>query len=335
MPGIDVLVVSAGSTEGWRTADAELTAAIERAGASVAMVSAEPATPVRTFALTDFAQARSTRRAAIRGIEAHDPRALIYCSITASLLWPRPGAIFLDSIAAENRPGRHGIWQRRVERRRLREAPLLLPWSGRSLEPLSGPHAEAVVVPVPVEALSPSGGTRDIAAITYAGDPVKRRLPKVLEAWRRARRDGEKLVVTGIASGRLEAVLGAAGVPAGEGVEIAGQLTAEQFRAQLARARTFIAAPRLEDYGIAALEALASGCMLVSTPSPGPYPALELARELDPRLIGDDLAAAVRIALDDPRPGYGERAAQLLEPFGHAAMDRTVAESVLPRLLSR
>jgi glycosyltransferase involved in cell wall biosynthesis len=334
VPSTDVLVVSAGNTEGWRTAAAELTAAITRAGRSVEMVRADPVPRVRTFALTDFLQARAARRAAIRGIEAYDPRAVIYCSITASLLWPRPGAIFLDSIAAENRPGRHGIWQRPVERRRLLEAPVVLAWSERSLDPLEGPRPETVVVRVPVESAPMANGARELAAVTYAGDPVKRRLPMVLDAWQRVRRDDELLVVAGLPGGRLARMPGLEHPAAIAGVEISAPLSPAGFRALLARARTFIAAPRLEDYGIAPLEALASGCVLVTTPSSGPYPARELARELDPRLVGEDLARAIRVALDDPLPGYAERAAALLEPFGRAAVDRTVAESVLPRLLS-
>lgn len=332
MPRTDVLVVSAGSTEGWRTAADELTGSIARAGASVELVSADPQPRVRTFALTDFVQARAARRAALAGIDAHDPRAVIYCSITASLLWPAPGAIFLDSIAAENRPGRHGIWQRQVERRRLREAPLVLTWSRRSLDSLSEPRPASVVVPVPVQAPPPGDAPRDVAAVTYAGDPVKRRLAKVLEAWREARRGDELLIVTALSPEGLELL--PRPLRSLEGVELAGRLSPPEFRALLARARSFIAAPRIEDYGIAALEALACGCRLVTTPSPGPYPALELARELDPRLVSDDLAAAIRLALDDPRPGYGERASELLEPFSRQAMDRSVAEVVLPRLLS-
>jgi hypothetical protein len=95
----------------------------------------------------------------------------------------------------------------------------------------------------------------------------------------------------------------------------------------------FLAAPRREDYGIAQLEALADGCLLVTTPAPGPYPARDLARELDPRLVSEDLAAALRTALDDPSPGYAERARGLLAPFTPGAVDRTVAERVLPALL--
>jgi glycosyltransferase involved in cell wall biosynthesis len=335
VPGTDILVVSAGNTQGWRTAADELAGAIERAGAAVELVAADPAPRVRTYALTDFLEARAASAAARRGIEVHDPRAVVYCSITASLLWPRPGAIFLDSIAAENRPGRHGIWQRSVERRRLREAPLVITWSGRSLDPLKGPRPNAVVVPVPVEsAPAAAEAARDVAAVTYAGDPVKRRLTDVLDAWARARRDDERLIVAGLPGDAREHTPGLAARLAAPGVEVAGPLAPAEFRALLRRARLLIAAPRIEDYGIAALEALASGCLLVTTPSRGPYPARELARELDPRLVGDDLAPAIRIGLDDPRPDYAERAAQLLGPFTRAAVDRTVADTVLPRLLS-
>jgi hypothetical protein len=265
---------------------------------------------VRTFALTDFVEARAAR-AAVR-----DARALIYCSMTSALLWPRPGAIWLDSLAAENRPGRHGMWQRVVERRRLAQSPLVL-----LMNPRPGTRQDHCVVRVPVEPSALRSGTRDLAAITYAGDPEKRRLGLVLDAWRRARRPGEMLLVAGHAG------------PGEEGVEFAGKLAPADYRAMLRRARAFLAAPKREDYGIAPLEALADGCLLVSTPSPGPYPALALARELDPRLVDDDLARAIRVALDDPVAGYAERAAQLLAPFGRAAVDRTVADDVLPRLL--
>ena len=67
-------------------------------------------------------------------------------------------------------------------------------------------------------------------------------------------------------------------------------------------------------------------------PLSGPYAALPLARTLDPRLVGDDLAAALRAALDDPAPGYAERALEALAPFRRAAVDRQVAEELLPRL---
>ena len=319
-----MLVVSGAATTGWRVAGVELTRSLRAAGAQVELVEAAQAPRVRTFALTDFVQARAARAAAQAGIAAHKPRAIVYCSITSTLLWPRPGAISLDSIAAENRPGRHGVWQRPVERRRLAQAPLVLAWSRHSLDPLRGPHPQTVVVPVPIEPAPRISAPRDLAAVTYAGDPVKRRLGLVLSAWQRARREGERLVVAGTELPHPPA-----------GVEVAGPLSGPEFRRLLARARVFVAAPIREDYGVAALEALAGGCLLVTTPSPGPYPARDLARELDPRLVTDDLSAAIRAALDAPPADYAERAAQLLEPFTRAAVDRTIARDVLPRLLAQ
>jgi hypothetical protein len=69
----------------------------------------------------------------------------------------------------------------------------------------------------------------------------------------------------------------------------------------------------------------------VTTPSPGPYAALPLARTLDARLVAPELA--IRAGLDEPAPGYAERAAALLAPWRPEAVDRVVAERLLPRLL--
>lgn len=325
---VDVLVVVIDSTGGWISAAHELTAGLRRAGATAELVNTGPVPRVRTFALTDLTQAWLARRAAQRGIATHDPRAIIYCSVVGSLLWPRPGAIFLDSMAAENRPGRHGVWQRPTERRRLHEAPIVLGWSDRSLAPLTPPRTGPTVVLSPPIGTLPSpeeldAATRDLDVVVYAGDPDKRRLDLILAAWERVRRDGEQLVVAGLAD-----------FDAPAGVANAGRIDRAAFRQLLRRARVFAAAPRREDHGIAPLEALADGCLLVTTPSPGPYPALAIARELDPRLVADDIAPAIRAALDDPLPGYRARALQRLEPFTTAAADRTLAQAVLPRLLA-
>jgi hypothetical protein len=58
------------------------------------------------------------------------------------------------------------------------------------------------------------------------------------------------------------------------------------------------------------------------------------ARELDERLVGDDLARALRVALDDPPADYAMRAREALAPFTRGAVDRLVAEELLPRLLA-
>lgn len=327
MAAVDVLIVSLGSTAGLRASDAELAGGLERAGASVRVVTARAPRPLRTYALTDLAWARAARVAARAGIAAHDPRAVVYCTVTAALLWPRPGAIRYDAPAAANRPGRHGVWQRPLERRRLREAPLLVGVDAGTIAETPRPHAEAIVVPIPVEPSGPAAA-RDVAAVTYAANPHKKGLDRVLAAWALARADGEELVVAG-ADLRLAA----------PGVRVAGRLAPAEYRALLRRARVFVTAPRREDYGIAQLEALADGCALVTTAAPGPYAALPLARELDPRLVverGDDAGAlgrAIRLALDAPPPGYAARAAAAIAPFSRAAVDAVVRDELLPRLL--
>jgi hypothetical protein len=320
---IDVLIVSVGATTGWRAAARELGAAFSAAGARTVTVDTGPVRQVRTFMLTDLVQAMAARRAAARGIAAHRPRIVVYCSMTAALLWPRPGVIWLDAIAAENRPGRHGVWQRLVERRRLARTPLVLTMAPDSLAPIApSDRPDSVVVPVAVQSSGAPAAVRDVDVVAYAADPVKRRLDFILETWERARRDGETLVVTGIEQD--------AEIP---GVRFTGRLAPDAFRALLRRARVFAAASRREDFGIAQLEALADGAMLVTTPAPGAYPALALARELDPRLVSEDLAPALRAALDDPAPGYDARAAKLVAPFAPDVVVQTLTRHVLPRLL--
>jgi hypothetical protein len=129
-------------------------------------------------------------------------------------------------------------------------------------------------------------------------------------------------------------VAGTDASPQAEGVRAVGRLAPRDYRALLRRARVFVTAPRREDYGIAQLEALADGCLLVTTPAPGPYVALELARSLDPRLVSDDLGAAIRVALDDPLPAYGAAAEHALERFSTDQVDYVVAQELLPRLFS-
>jgi Glycosyl transferases group 1 len=319
----DVLLVSLGSTVGLREADEQLAASIERAGASVAQVRARPPRATRTFALTDLNWARAARTAALAGIESARPRSVLYSTITAALLWPRPGAIRFDALARSNRPGRHGVWQRPLELRRLSQATLLLPCTEASLDDVDSP-APVRVLGIPVEPSGPPVADRDIAAITYAADPQKKGLAQVLAAWELVRRDGEELVVAGLADG-----------PARGGVRSVGLLPRSQYRALLRRSRIFLTAPRREDHGLAQLEALADGCMLVTTPAPGPYQALAIARELDPRLVTQDLAAAIRLALDEPLPDYSERARAALEPYSPQQLDQRVAGEVLPLLIGR
>lgn len=335
---IDVLIVSLGSTAGLRAADTELLASLRRAGATAQIAAALPPRPVRTLMLTDLAWALAARRATREALAREPARAVIYSTTTAALLWPRPGAIRFDALAVANRPGRHGLWQRPLERRRLHEAALLLPQSGGALA--EAPRAtwgqasetRALVLSVPVEPSAEGGaaGPRDVAAITYAANPRKKGIDLLLAAWAQARRPGEELLLAGVQEQHLQAL--GLKLPA-EGVRVLGTLPAAEYRALLRRTRVYVCAARREDYGIAQLEALADGCVLVTVPSPGPYAALPLARELDGRLVGEDLGRALRIALDDPSPAYAERALTQLAPFRRMAVDRLVSDELLPCLL--
>lgn len=328
MAAVDVLIVSLGSTAGLRASDEELAGALRRAGARVQVVAAKAPRELRTYALTDLAWGRAARGAATAAIAAHAPRVVVYSTITAALFWPRPGAIRYDAPAAANRPGRHGVWQRPLERRRLRQAPLLVAVDPGTLAETPRPHARAVVVPIPVQPSPDAGAPRDIAAITYAANPQKKGLDRVLAAWAQARAADEQLVVAGTDL-RIDAA----------GVRVAGRMAPAAYRALLRRARVFVTAPRREDYGIAQLEALADGCVLVTTAAPGPYAALPLARALDPRLVaarddgGAGLARALRIALDAPAAQYAQRAAAAIAPFRRDAVDAVVRDELLPRLL--
>jgi glycosyltransferase involved in cell wall biosynthesis len=339
---IDVLIISLGSTEGLRRADRELCESLERAGCAVEIARAAPPRRTRTLMLTDLAWARAARSVAVENLARMPlatPSAIVYSSTTAALLWPRPGAIRFDALSASNRPGRHGLWQRPLERRRLAQAPLLLPWSEGGLREAPSPagHERALVLPVPVESSGASVPKRDIAAITYAANPSKKGLDRVLAAWRAVHRGGgagesDELIVAGASVAELER----AGYRPNEteGVRVVGALPAEEYRALLRRARVFVCAPRREDHGIAQLEALADGCLLTSTPAPGPYAALPIASALDPRLVSDDLPAALCAALYDPPTDYAARAQAAIAPFQRERVDRIVAQELLPRLLA-
>jgi Glycosyl transferases group 1 len=331
MSSLDVLIVGLGATHGLRAAEDELAGSLLRAGAGVLLVRAARPREVRTLALTDLVWARSARRAAVEALSDHHPRAIVYSTTTAALLWPQPGAVRFDAPAAANRPGRHGVWQRPVEHRRLRQAPLLIPQDAGALAEAGAPQTPSLVVPIPVE---PSGDglggeavARDIAAVTYATNPYKKGLDRVLAAWEAIARPGEELVVAGLRG------------PDREGVRYTGTLEPAAFRALLRRARVYVTAPRREDYGIAQLEALADGARVVTTPSPGPYAALPLLRAGGLGWVAEpdasSFGAALRAALDDPTDDavYAERALAALEPYRRATVDAIVAEQLLPRLL--
>jgi len=329
---VDIGLVSLGTTPGLRRADDALAELIRAAGATCEVARADVGRLAgalrRNPAVTDLVEALAARRAARGLVHA---RAFVFSSVTAALLQrvPEvPWAVRFDSTAALNRPGVSGAWQRAREQRVLARAPLLLPWG----EAAADAAGVGVVLRVPVEEIA-GAAAREVDAIAYAGYPRKRGLDILCRAWAGAARPGERLVIGGVDRSHGLEWLRRCGVDEPAGVEWTGPLPREEWLARVARARVFLNASRREDHGLAQLEALSAGCLLVTVPSPGPYEALPLARELAPEFVSDDLARALRAGLDHPDPAdYAARARELLAPFRADAIARVVREEVLPAL---
>ena len=342
--GPDIALVSLGTTPGLRRSDEAFAELVERAGATCAIV------PVRIGAsgrlrrhpaLTDLVEALAARRSA-RGVEA---RAVVYSTITAALLQPPrvgggaagggnvPYGIRFDAIAALNRPGAGGLWQRRRERGVLQRARLLMPVSRGAEAAVAHVDRPRVRVPIPIDPIA-GAAVRDIDAVAYASYPRKRRLELLCSAW--AGIDG-RLVIGGADRAKGVAWLRRHGVEEPAGVEWAGELPRAQWLDRVQRARVFLNASAWEDFGIAPMEALAAGTPVVTLPAAGSFEALPLLRELDPRLVTNEesFADAIRTALaltDAERADYARRARELLAPYGEDAIARVVAEQVLPAL---
>ena len=360
---VDVLFVSLGSTLGLRVADDQLVEALRAAGLTVQIAQVPPkGRNVRTLMLTDLVQAWVSRVAIKRALSFVEPAVILCSTTTTALLAPRADVIRFDALAQRSRPGRHGVWQRPLERRRLRRADVLLPWDAASLEGApDGLKERTHVVPVAIDPATDDAASTRAAellagwaadghravAVTYAADASKKGLDRLVAAWAQARRDDETLIVTG--RDELPAELQAAVDPEGgalphAGIRCVGRLEAPVFRALVAAVGLLAIAPRREDYGLVQLEALAAGARVVTTTAPGPYAALPLIRELWPGQVVDDaddpvaLAAALRQAIDAgaamPAADDPTRAAarNAVAPWSPEAVAAQVASEIAPLL---
>lgn len=328
----DVALVSLGTTPGLRRADEAFAEQLRDAGVSCELVRVRigAAGGLRRHpAVTDLVESLAARR-------TPRPRArlAVFSTVTSALMQRDRGpyAVRFDSPAAMNRPGVSGAWQRRAERRALAGARCLLPWSEGAAEAAPG-DAPTVVLPVPVEQL-PHAGTRDIDALAYAGDPKKRGLDVLCQAWARAG-GGARLLVGGIEPDRARRWLARRGVAEPANIEWMGPVERERWLDTVQRARLFVNASRWEDYGLSQLEALSAGAALATVPSAGPYQALPLARRLEPRLVANDLADALVAGLalsDSELERYRGAAANELARYRPAAVQALVTERVVPAL---
>jgi hypothetical protein len=252
-------------------------------------------------------------------------------------------AVRFDEPAATNRTGFGAGLLHALERRSLGRVRLLLP---HGVEP----SAEAqvlrldppmVALPIGVDVSERPWTARERTAVLYAGNPRKKGLDLAAAAWAKAAPPGWRLLVTGIDPEAGRRYLARSGVAEPDTVEWPGVVTPLRFRELVESASVFVSASRHEDYGLAPLEALGAGTTLVTLPAGGPYPALALARAIDPRLAAMEvsaaaLAGALEVALalsDDERGRNAARARELLRPHSRDELRRRLEEQVLPMLL--
>jgi hypothetical protein len=342
----DVLLVSLGTTLGWRLADRLFIQQLRRAGVSVEAVAVRfgwTGRLRRGYPVNDLVEMTAARRALQGALRTAAPRAVVFSSTTASMLAPPvmvPYSVRLDAPARLNRPGPRNALLHALERRALRRARLTLPWSSAAAAELPPSAAPPVVVPPPIDPSGPSVDTREPLAMAYVPDPKAKGLDVLIAGWAEARVDAT-LGVYGIDPAWARSHLRRTGVPEPPGVTWPGMAPPQQFRTALRHARVLVGGARWEDFGQAPLEALADGALLATVPSGGPFEALRLARELEPSLVARSiepaqLGRAIRAAFelpDERARDYRRRAGELLRPYGSEAVQSTVAREVVPALL--
>ena len=343
----DILLLSLGTTLGWRAADAVFADQLRRAGAAVFAATVRIGATGRlrrAYPVTDLVEALAARRALRSALRRERPRALVISSTTAAMLADLEGlpfAVRLDAPARLNRPGAQNAGLHALERRALARARLVLPWSRAALDALPPGAARAIVVPPPVVPSGEGATERERLAVAYTPDVKAKGLDVVCAAWAAAALDDARLLVFGVERDRAIGHLHRVGVPVPAGVEFLGKTPPGEFRAALRRARAYVGGARWEDFGMAPLEALADGALLVTVPSGGPFEAFAMARSLAPGLVADavapePLAAALRAAFALTPPEverYRAEAARLIEPYRPEAVQIAVKEEVLPALL--
>ena len=162
-PSVDILVLSLGTTRGLRIADAQLAELLAEADPSVSVAVAGVRIGLagrlrRGYPVNDLVEAIAARRALGTALRRHAPRAVIISTTTAALLAGRPPvpyAVWLDSPARLNRPGRRNAVLHVLERRRLAQARRVLVLSPQGAAALPPGAAPAVIAAPPLAALPP------------------------------------------------------------------------------------------------------------------------------------------------------------------------------------
>lgn len=345
----DLLQISLGTTRGLRASDAWFQAFVAETGATIESVGVRVGASARlrrAYPVTDLVEALAARRAAATAVPRVRPRAVVFSTTTAALLAADPGvpfAVRLDAPASLNRPGPQNSVLHLLERRRLARAALVLPTSEVAAAALPSPAERAVVVPQPVfvNPGSTPAVERERLAVAYTPDPKAKGLDLLCRAWRLAELDDARLEVFGVDRAQALRRLRRDGVPEPRSVRWAGWVPVEQFHNAVARSVAFITSARWEDFGMAQLEALALGALLVCTATRGPFEAGAIARQLAPQLVAADqspqaLSRCIRRAFafqERDASAYRRGAQARLVAYRPEEIARTIADRVLPKLL--
>ena len=339
----DVLLVSLGTTLGWRRGrrDAARAAAAGRARPPPWCPSAGAPPTACGAAIRSTTWSRCTRRGArcAPPSSATSHAALIVSSTTAAMLLPSlpvPYAVRFDSPAAAEPAGRA---QRAPARARAARHAARADHDpvqrGRSGGAAGGRRAADRRLAADRSSASHDSverAERERVAVAYVPDPKAKGLDVLVAGWAAAAVPDARLEVYGLDPEWARSHLRRSGVPEPASLDLHGTVAADQFRARLRHARAYLAGARWEDWGQAPLEALADGALLATVPSGGPYEGLRLARRLDASLVADEidaaaLAPAIRAAFEMPderASAYREqsRRAAAPIPLGGGAGDR-------------
>lgn len=210
----------------------------------------------------------------------------------------------------------------------MRHIRALLPMSAQPGLPRDAFTTSRRVIPMPpsLPPSTPSGALRVAnAVLAYAGNPHKKSLETILRVWHsvNAQDPTASLTIVGISEDQAAKYLEPLAVTIPRSVFFEGYVSPDRMTSLMKRCSVYLSAPRFEDFGMAQLEALACGMLLVtSVPFLG-YDAGRLAKDLDARLVVPDatvpeLIKATMRAIhysDKQREAYQLSAADLVAPY--------------------
>jgi phosphatidyl-myo-inositol alpha-mannosyltransferase len=188
-----------------------------------------------------------------------------------------------------------------------------------AVSPVAGSAIDGIVdyrvIPNGIDVADYATGPKEPARVTFLGrDDPRKGLSVALEAWPLIRRAVPEATLRVLGAHRSQQI---------DGVAFLGRVSEERKRAELAAAPVHVA-PNLggESFGVAALEAMASGAAVVASDIPAFSFVVGDAAVLVPPGNADRLAEEVVAVLTDPRRAgaLGEAARQRSFEFDGAAI---------------